>query len=174
MTRPVIGRGMYGMWGALTDIGEHEREFTDKVEVLGVDVGKSLYRDYQVAEIAADFNAAPPDAILLVWGFSLGANNCNVVASYTHRLIHGMWGFQASDDGAKVPIPSNVLFAHEVYNPSWLGTAGLGHYEWVIAPNNHRTNLYLSKRWDMHPGATERSQAMFLAEIERVIAKPGD
>ncbi len=173
MTRPVIGRGGYGMYGPLTDPGE--REFSAKVAGLGVDIGQSPYRDYQVNEIVTDFNTAPPDAILLLWGSSLFANNCPVVAAYTpHRIIHGMWGFQASEYGAKVPIQSNVLFAHEVYNPAWPGTLGLGHYQWVRAVNNHVTNLYLSARYDMHPGETERSQEMFLAEIQRVIAKPGD
>lgn len=163
---------MYGQWGPVTDSGE--REFTAKVAALGVDIGGSPYRDYEVTKIANDFNAAPHDAVLLLWGSSLGANNCPVVAVYTHRAIHGMWGFQASEYGAKVAIPNTVLFAHEVYNPNWAGTLGLGHYQWVLADNNHHTNLYLSARYDMHPGETEQSQAMFLAEIERVIAKPGD
>ncbi len=164
---------MYGQYGPLTDPGE--REFSAKVAGLGVDIGQSPYRDYQVNEIVTDFNTASPDAILLLWGSSLGANNCPVVAAYTpHRIIHGMWGFQASEYGAKVPIQANVLFAHEVYNPAWPGTLGLGHYQWVRAVNNHVTNLYLSARYDMHPGETERSQEMFLAEIQRVIAKPGD
>jgi hypothetical protein len=172
MTRPVIGRGMYGMWGPVTDGGE--REFSAKVAALGVEVGLSPYRDSDVNQIAHDFNEAPADAVLLVWGSSLGANNCPIVAAYTHRTIHGIWGFQASEFGAKVPIPNNVLFAHEVYNPSWLESMGLGHYQWVLAHGNHRTNLYLSARYDMHPGETERSQAMFLAEMERIIEKPGD
>ncbi len=172
-TRPIIGRGMYGQYGPMTDPGE--REFSAKVAGLGVDIGKSPYRDYQVSEIVADFNTAPPDAILLLWGSSLGANNAPVVLAYVpHRIIHGMWGFQASEYGAKVPIQPNCLFAHEVYNPAWPGTLGLGHYQWVLAPNNHSTNLYLSARYDMHPGETERSQEMFLAEMQRIIHAPGD
>lgn len=175
----IIGRGMYGMYGPVTDPGE--REFTLKVAELGVDVGQSPYRDYEVDQIVADINAAPADATILVWGSSLGANNCPVVASYISRdipqsyikrVIHGMWGFQASLYGAQVPIPSNVLFAHEVYNPLWIETMGLGAYEWVRASGNTTTNLYLSKRYDLHPGETEQAQAMFLAEIQRVIAKP--
>ncbi len=164
---------MYGQYGPLTDPGE--REFSAKVAGLGVEIGQSPYRDYQVNEIITDFNTAAPDAILLLWGSSLGANNVPVVAAYTpHRIIHGAWGFQASEYGAKVPIPANVLFAHEVYNPAWPGTLGLGHYQWVRAVGNHVTNLYLSARYDMHPGETERSQEMFLAEMQRVIANPGD
>jgi hypothetical protein len=173
MTRPVIGRGMYGQFGPVTDPGE--REFSAKVATLGVDIGQSPYRDYQVSEIVADFNAAPADAILLLWGSSLGANNCPVVVAYTpQRTIHGMWGFQASLYGAQVPVRPNVLFAHEAYNPIWLQTFGLGAYEWVLDPTNHKTNLYVSKRYDFHPGETEQVQAMFLAEMTRVIANPGD
>lgn len=161
------------MYGPVTDPGE--REFSAKVAALGVDVGLSPYHDYDVNQIVSDFNAAPADAVLLLWGSSLGANNCPVVAAYApHRTIHGMWGFQASDYGSKVPITSNVLFAHEVYNPEWFGTLGLGHYQWVLAANNRHTSLYLSARPTMHPGETAEAQAMFLAEIERVIAAPGE
>jgi len=163
---------MYGMYGPVTDPGE--REFSAKVAELGVDVGQSPYRDYDVNQIVADFNAAPPGAVRLLWGSSLGCNNCPVIAAYApHVIVHGMWGFQASLYGSQVPIPSNVLFAHEAYNPIWLQTMGLGAYEWVLAPNNPKTNLYVSKRYDFHPGETEQVQAMFLGEIQRVIANPG-
>ena len=169
MTRPIIGRGMFGMFGPLTDPGE--TVFTQMVvrEFPGIDVGKSPYRDYEVNQIAADFNAAP-DAIKLLWGSSLGANNCSVVAAYTHGVIHGMWGFQASEYGAKVPIPANVLFAHEVYNPNVFATGGLGAYEWTLAAGNSVTNLYVSKRYDAHPGETSSVMAMFMAEMKRVVA----
>lgn len=164
----IIGRGMYGLWGPLTDPGE--REFSAKVAALGVDVGNSPYRDYEVDQIAADVDAAPPDAIRLLWGSSLGACNCPVVASRTKAVINGMWGFQASLGGEQMPIPDNVLFAHEVWNPNiWLGG-----YEWQLAAGNHRTNLYTSKRYDFHPGETEAAQAMFLAEMRRVIGRPVD
>ncbi len=169
MTRPVIGRGMYGQFGTVTDPGE--RTFSAAVAELGVDIGGSPYQYYEVNQIAADFNAAPANAIRLLWGSSLGANNCPVVASYApHVIIHGMWGFQASNYGAQVPIPGNVQFAHEVFNSIWIETLGLGAYKWVKAAGNSHTNLYLSDRGDFHPGETSASMAMFLAEMKRVIA----
>ena len=169
MTRPVIGRSMYGMWGRMTDPGEDV--FSQEVAKLGVDIGNSPYRDYEVNQIVADFNAAPSNAIRLLWGSSLGANNCPVVASYApHVIIHGMWGFQASLYGAQVPIPGNVLFAHEVFNSIWIETLGLGAYKWVRATGNSHTNLYLSDRGDFHPGETSAAETMFLAEMKRVIA----
>jgi hypothetical protein len=162
---------MFGMWGPVTDFGE--KEFTEKVQALGVDIGNSPYRDYEVGQIVTDFNAAPPDAIRLLWGSSLGANNCPVVAVYAPKIIiNGMWGFQASEYGAQVPIPSNVLYAHEAYNPNWVATGGLGAYKWVKAAGNTVTNLYLTASYDGHPGTTEAMQAKFLAEIGRVIAHP--
>jgi hypothetical protein len=172
------------MWGPLTDPGA--REFTDKVKALDVgvpiDVGESPYRDFDIAKIAKDFTDAPPDAIRLGGGSSLGANNIAAIGQYAPSVtIHGIWGFQASDDGLKAVLGSTyegvaktVLFAHEVYNPVWLQTIGFGHYEWVRAPGNMRTGLRADKRYDFHPGETEEIQAMYLAEIQRVIAKPGD
>jgi hypothetical protein len=169
MTRPVMGRGLFGMFGPLTDPGE--TIFTQMVarEFPGIDVGRSPYRDYEVNQIAADFNAVP-GAIKLLWGSSLGASNCPVVALYTHTVIHGMWGFQASEYGAKVAIPTNVLFAHEVYNPNVFATGGLGAYEWTLAPGNTVTGLNISKRYDAHPGETPAVMAMFIAEMKRVVA----
>jgi hypothetical protein len=171
MTKPIIGRGLYGLWGPVSDPGE--TVFTQMVvrEIPGIDVGRSPYRDYEVNQVAADFNAAP-DAIHLLWASSLGANNCPIVALYTHVVIHGMWGFQASEYGAKVGIPANVLFAHESYNPGigMLMTGGLGSYEWTLAPGNHVTNLITTKRHSFHPGETPEMMEMFVAEMKRVVA----
>jgi hypothetical protein len=175
MTKQVIGFGMYGMYGPFTDPGE--REFTARVKDLGVDVRNSPYRDYDVTQIVAEILAAPADAIIFVWGSSLGANNAPVVGAYVpHRIIDGMWGFQASLDGAQVGITPNVKFAHEVWNPSsitdlsWFKTFGFGAYEWVKALGNTKTNLYTSKRDDFHPGETLAAQEMFLGEMKRIIA----
>lgn len=169
--RQVIGRGMFGMGGAFTDPGEIE--FSNKVKELGVDIGNSPYQYYDLNQIVADFINSP-GAVHILWGSSLGANNCPVVAAYgPHAVIHGMWGFQASLYGAQVPVQANVMFAHEVYNPNIPMTGGLGAYEWVRAAGNHLTNLYTSKRYDFHPGETEPVQAMFLAEMQRVIHTAG-
>lgn len=163
------GFGIYGMWGPASDPGE--RQFTDRVKALGVDVGESPYRDYEVGRIVDAIKSLPPDAKVILWGSSLGANNCPIVSAYIpRRQIAGMWGFQASDHGAKQPIGSNVLFAHEIYNPVWLLTFGLGHYRWTKPASNTETSLIVSKHYALHPGETPKAQAMFLAEMKRVIA----
>jgi hypothetical protein len=167
---------MYGMYGPATDPGE--RKFTALVKAIDpdhIDIGQSPYRDYQVQEIAADLLKAPKDAIRLVIGSSLGANNCAVVAAYAPAVvIHGIFGFQASSYGSKQPIPSNVLFAHEFYNPLWIMTWGLGTQKWTLAPGNIRTSLVLTPEYALHPGETTKAMNTFLAEIKRIINLPGD
>jgi hypothetical protein len=165
------GFGMYGMWGPLTDPGE--AGFSARVrDECGVDMGDSPYRDYQAGTIAAIIDHLPEDATVLVWGTSLGANNCTVVGSYTKRTIHGMWGFQASLFGAKVPITPNVKFAHLIYSTNPVNF-GLGAYVWIKASGNETTNYYKEDRPLPHPGDYDiASQNMFIAEIKRVIAAP--
>lgn len=183
MARPVIFRYMRGMWGRITDPGAYD--FVNRVKLLApdrIDIGESPYDDRETPKIATDFTNAPANAIRLGGGSSLGGNNIAAIGQYAPSVIfHGIWGFQASDDGLKAQlgttyegIAKNVLFAHEVFNPIWIQTLGLGHYEWVRAPGNQVTGLRISKRYDFHPGETKEVEDMYLAEIERIIAKPGD
>jgi len=171
-TRKVIGFGMFGLWGPLTNPGE--RMFSNRVKVeCGVDVRGSPYRDYDVGTIDAEIEASPASAIILLWGSSLGCNNCPVVASRTQRTIHGMWGFQASSapGAARQPITDNVLFAHEVYNPHIF----LGSRRWSKVPGNYVTSLHITEMDDVHPGDQDvHVQDVFIAEMKRVIANPND
>lgn len=164
----IYGFGLYGMGGYLTDPIEYS--FSKRVESLGVNISNSPYRDYEYTTISSIINSLPQNVKIILWGSSLGANNLPYICSLVkNRIIDGIWGFQASLYGMRYPIPQNVQFAHEVYNSSVLETGGLGAYKWVKANNNKTTNLYLSDRHDMHPGETEASQEMFLAEMRRVI-----
>ncbi len=178
MTRPVIIRVMSGMWGPVTDPGAYAFTNELKAAIPYGDFGTSPYRDFEVHKVADDLMHAPQDAVRLVVGTSLGACNCPVAATYAKNVtIHGIFGFQASANGADWPIPPNVLFAHEFYAPGWLGTiitGGLGTLAWHKAAGNKVTNLILSKEYAMHPGETPRARAAFLAEIKRIVAEPGD
>jgi len=169
------GFGIFGMWGPVTDPGESQ--FSQRVrDEVGIDIQASPYRDYDVNTIVASICALPPEAKVLIWGSSLGANNAPVVASYVYsqqpsRVINGIWGFQASLYGAQVPITRNVLFAHEAYNPAPIETFGLGAYRWTKADGNAITNVYYTTNNDLHPGdGDENVQNMFLAEMKRVVA----
>lgn len=182
MTRPVFGFGMLGMWGVNFDPGEIT--FSERVrDECGVDIGASPYRDYECAAIATDIRKLPVDAIVLVWGTSLGANDCTVVGEYTQsayaayvpRRIHGMFGFQASLYGAKVRLTPNVLFAHLIYSYNPIPFPGLGAYKWEPGEGFDQARLHLTPHHIPHPGDYDRhDQDMFLAEIKRIIANPGD
>jgi hypothetical protein len=163
------GFGMYGMWGPITDPGE--RGFTERVAALGVNIHGSPYRDYEVNTIVDEIKFyVPKDAIILIWGSSLGANNAPLVASYAKtRTIHGIFGFQASLDGAQILVPSNVGFAHEFFNPYWLSTLGLGAYEWNRADGNHVTKIVTTPQTSFHPGETTEAQDVFLAEMKTIM-----
>jgi hypothetical protein len=167
MSSNIFGFGMYGMGGNLTDPGE--LNFNHAVKSLGVNIKGSPYRDYDIQIIVDEINKLPEGSKILLWGSSLGANNCPYVASLTEKTIDGMWGFQASSYGMRYPITKNVKFAHEVYNPNWLQTLGMGTARWTLAKDNKLTNLYVDKRYDFHPGETSDTMGMFLKEIKRVI-----
>jgi len=162
------------MGGSATDPGAHAFTETLRAAIPGIDLGRSPYRDYDVQEIADDFNRSSPTAVRICVGSSLGANNCPVVAARTKVLVHGIFGFQASSYGADVAITSNVLFAHLFRNPLWPMTFGLGTAMWHRAENNSRTSIVITSEYAMHPGETPKAMSTFLAEIKRIAARPGD
>jgi len=174
MSRPVVARTMYGMGGSVTDPGAHTFTEALRSAIPGIDLGRSPYRDYDVQEIADDFNHSAPNAVRICVGSSLGANNCPVVAARTKVLVHGIFGFQASSYGAHMAITQNVLFAHLFRNPLWPMTFGLGTGKWAPAEGNSRTSLIVTSEYALHPGETPKAMSTFLAEIKRIVAKPGD
>jgi len=169
------GFGMYGWLGQSADRGEDQ--FSRRVAAeLGVNVGASPYQEYDVNNIVTAILALPSDAPVIVWGTSLGANNAPVVAANVYglnpnRIIHGIWGFQASQFGAHLGIPPNVLFAHLTSSDNPIPLPGLGSYRWVKAEGNTVTNLYLDTVNDPHPGDGNAAvQNKYLDEMRRVIA----
>jgi hypothetical protein len=185
MTKEVHGFEIYGMWGPVTDPGA--KTMTQRMaELPGINMHDSPYRDYDVNEIVGIIGKLPTTAIILICGTSLGANNTPVTAAYAYlnnpkRIIHGIWGFQASIWGAKAGATSsypgitrNVQFAHLISSDFPLN-AGLGAYRWVSAPGNTVTNgngqPLLTTHDYPHPGdGVVADQDMFLAEMKRVIA----
>jgi hypothetical protein len=174
MSRPVFGFGMLGMGGRLTD--PNEIAFSNRVrDECGVDIQASPYRDYDEYAIASAIDKLPVDAVVLVWGTSLGANDCTVVANYTKRTVHGIFGFQASLYGAHALVTPNVLFAHLFYSYNPIPVPGLGAYKWQPAPRFDKARLHLTPHHIPHPGDYDRGdQDIFLGEMKRIIAKPGD
>ena len=173
---------MYGMWGPQTDPGSCQMSQRIARET-GADIGGSPYRDYELNTIVEKILALPLDVPVLVGGTSLGSNNTPIVAAYVYaknpkRIIHGIWGFQASIYGAQAQqgtpydgIPPNVLFAHLTSSDNPIPYPGLGAYRWVKAPGNTVTDFYNPTIDDPHPGdGNVAVQNRYIAEMKRVIA----
>jgi hypothetical protein len=171
---------LYGMWGPVTDPGA--RTMTQRMAAeLPINMHDSPYRDYDVNSIVSIIMELPAYDKVIVAGTSLGSNNTPVVGAYAYlqnksRIIHGMWGFQASiwgahaEPGTSYPgITPNVLFASLAYSTNPIN-GGLGTYVWEKAPGNSTTNLYSFDTKDIHPGdGNVVVQNKFLAEMKRVI-----
>lgn len=182
MTKEIHGFWIFGMWGPITDPGSRTMSQRMAEELPGINMHDSPYRDYDVNEICGIIRELSADAIVLVGGTSLGSNNTPVVGAYAYlnqkeRVIHGIWGFQASIWGAKAiagssypGITPNVQFAHLAYSTNPLN-AGLGAYVWEKAAGNRTTNFYSFDTGEVHPGDGDVNvQNMFIDEMKRVIA----
>lgn len=117
----------------------------------------------------------PDDAVVFVFGASLGANNSPVIvhALNRHRNVDGIFGFQASSwpGAARVPIAPNCAFAHEALNPNPVATIGLGCYRWEVV-DPAETKLVFTETNDLHPGdCNVQVQDAFLADVKRIMAE---
>ena len=160
----ILGFGMFGLGAEFTDPAAVE--FAHRVrDELGVDIGDSPYRYFQTDLIVSRINcAANADAKVLLWGSSLGANNVMVVASQVTRSIVAAIGFQASQWGAKVSIPSNVQALLFFFNPF----VTLGSYKPQLAEGNGTTAPFWIERWVDHPGDQDKmSQDMAIDFMRR-------
>jgi hypothetical protein len=168
MTKDVHGFGIFGMWGPITDPGEHW--FSNRVrDELGVNIHESPYRDYDVNNIVAEILRLPLTAVVLIWGTSLGANNAPIVAQYARRRIDGVFGFQASIWGAHGYVTSNVKHAHLISSDNPMN-GGLGAYRWIDSTGKPGVVSYTTRNLP-HPGDTDQwSQDLFLGEMKAIIA----
>ncbi len=175
MTNPAHFFSMYGMGGHNTDPGEEWFTSRVKAEIPEINVHGSPYSDEDVNLIASEIEKLPDTDTVLVCGTSLGANNAPVVGARTKHTIHGMFGFQASEWGYHSRVTSNVLYAHLFYSFNPIPLPLLGAYQWRRAVGNTVTNLHLTPKHLPHPGDYDvPSQNVFLAEIKRIVTKPGD
>lgn len=165
-----FGFWMYGKLGQWAD-PVNFKAFCDRVAAIGVNILGSPYRDYDTQKIVDEIMKCAAGAKVFVFGASLGANNSPVIgkALNGHRTVDGIWGFQASTHGAVAPITSNVMFAHEAYNPR--DPTGLGALAWTKAAGNTTTKLVITTNTDFHPGDYDIPvQNMFLDDMKRIMA----
>ena len=163
--------GVYGMmpFGIQTDpyMGVFCKEV--KRAIPNIDVHQSPYRDFEAYHLAAEIGTLPPVDGIFVAGTSLGANNCTLIASQTRHIVDGLFGFQASNYGVKVPLTPNVKFAHLFSSDNPLPLPGLGGYRWERG--GMTGGLILQTHNIPHPGDYNHTdRAAFIREMQNIIA----
>lgn len=160
----------FGLGGIFTD--PNQKAFALRVQKeVPASIGPSPYQWNDYDKVAASIKALPANVPVILSGASFGANILPYVAQLVYpRPIRGIWGFQASSWGVRVPIPDNVMFAHLMTNPNAIMTLGMGSYVWEQAATNKKTNLHVTRNYDLHPGDWDKGmQDVFLAEMQRCV-----
>ena len=163
--------GSYGMmpFGIQTD--PYMAVFCKEIKatIPSINIHDSPYRDQLAYVIAAEISLLPPGDGVFVAGTSLGANNCALIAAHTRHIVDGLFGFQASQFGVKIPLSGNVLFGHLFSSDNPLPLPGLGSYRWDRG--GMTGGLILQTHNIPHPGdynAVDR--ATFIREMKNIIA----
>ncbi len=164
---------MYGMGGHTTDPGEDYFVANVKRSIPSLNCHNSPYQDKQCYELAAFIDRLPMGDGVFVAGTSLGSNNAPITAGATKHAIDGVFGFQASLYGAHSSLTRNVRFAHLIYSYNPVPFPGLGAYLWKVGTMNP-PSYHLTPHHIPHPGDYDvGDQNMYIAEMKRIMAKPG-
>jgi len=126
------------------------------------------WADYSVLDTIKSF---PSSKSVIVIGDSCGASVGPFLAAAVNRPILAVIGIQASTYcptvGATDPVPSNVRYALETYNPNCAETFGLGCRVYTAGAS---TNLKIVQRPDLHPALTQDSFNDVLDELSMIFA----
>lgn len=158
----------YGMGGVAFDPPAGERQLVSRLKAIKVNTHKSPYEWSDINNIALEVGKIPIIEKIIVGGDSLGANEAPHIAKLVKRNIDLLFGFQPSQWGEHVQIPSNVKDAWCIYNPAWAETMGLGNYPWSLEPGNHTTRLHLIPIHMPHPGDWGVAQDIIYKAIKQL------
>jgi len=170
MTRPVFAWLSMGQFGHAADPVNFDR-FVQQVKAEGVNIMHSPYQWSDDAKIAAEIEAAPKDATIIVGGASLGDNETLEIANLIagKRDIDLAFGFQRSKFGRQFQVPRNVIRAIEIHCPNILADP-FGDDPWVLASGNTRTLLKNIPVIAPHPGDFGQGADIIVAAIKQVVA----
>lgn len=172
MTRPTLAWLSMGQFGRAADPINFGR-FVARVKMEGVDVRHSPYQWSDDARIAAEIEAAPTDAKIIVCGASLGDDEVLQIANMlkAKRRIDLAVGFQRSVFGAQFKVPPNVIRAIEIHCPNILMDP-FGDDPWVLEEGNTITKLKNIPVLAVHPGDFGQGADIAAAAIRQVVNEP--
>lgn len=118
-------------------------------------------------------NDTPAAVKVIIIGNSCGGVTAPFDAKDAQRIVEAVMGIQPSTDGCEGdfsstnPIPSNVRYALDTYNPSCPETFGLGCQLYTAGPS---TKLTIVQRPDLHPALSQDSFNDVLDEMAVVMS----
>lgn len=161
---------VYGAGGVIFDPPAGERHMVTRLKAIGVDVGDSPYGYTNSLAIHNFLMGADWRGLI---GDSFGATFIGTYASGLPQLDYAA-GFQPSvyativREGNKIYLPSNIKYAHDIRDPWWIDTAGLGYAEWV-ATDPKKTTVLTTEHRGAHPDDWGVSQDLIFDEVKRMM-----
>lgn len=128
----------------------------ERLRAAGAEV--RVFQWYEGKEVVKAIADLPASTAAVIAGVSLGANEApRNAANLSGRTIELLFGIQASEQGGRNAVESNVARAVSIYVPGLYGwligwVVGLGHYRWELAPGNRKTSLEYRTTYAPHPG----------------------
>jgi len=146
---------LYGLGGLATSPGM--LTLADKIKALGANfVVLGPYDQDAWQQAADDLGKRPPNDVIGVVGYSLGANNVVEISAALGRKLGYIAGIQPSywgsgvDWSGNIALPANVGVALCIYNPSFAATGGLGYARYTARPG-FTGKLQIQTTADLHP-----------------------
>ena len=173
MTRPTCAWLSMGQFGHAADPVNFDR-FVARVRAEGVNIMHSPYQWSDDARIAAEIEAAPADAKIIVGGASLGDDETLQIANMLtahKRNVDLAFGFQRSKFGVQFKVPPNVLRAIEIHCPNLLADP-FGDDPWILEDGNIVTKLKNIPIVAVHPGDFGQGADIAVAAVRQVVNEP--
>lgn len=164
----------YGLGGAAVETWSNGlRLLVQRCKAIGLDTAGSPYNWNDLGPIISEINRTPSAVPIAIGGASFGDDEAPDIASrIVRRPVKYLFGFQCSIYGVDVGVPSNVEFADNIYNPSWLETFGLGFRRWHLAAGNKVTKLNNIPVRASHPGDWGIGQDIIFSRLHKHLVGP--
>ena len=160
----------FGLGGAVFDPATGETALVARLKAIGINTMDSPYQWSDIQTIVDQIMALPRNANVVVGGDSLGANEAPAIAQALvgRRTIDYLFGFQRSQYGDQVAVPSSALVADSIYDPLWIETFGLGDDPWTLADGNKTTRLTNIPIQAAHPDDYGEAQDIVFQKIKAI------
>lgn len=165
---------VYGLGGALFDPANGEVAIIPRYKAMGLivpDVPFSYTNSQGIHDFLkdADWRGTTADS----FGADYQVNDFpNLEIDYAAGFAPSMWADDIRWDGLTplVTVPANFKFAHCIYDPIWLQTAGLS-FACYAAADPKTTMVVNTQHEALHPDDYGYAQDLIVDEVKRMISQ---